>query len=153
MDVDEGDPSRGGQIEQDLVVAPDPGRLERRVAVRRALRRDRVVGRGDGTIRFAASRSSSSSRISAAFCSYVASGTPWTTSLTPTRSVANSGRSAASCGSSTSITSSDVKPFTPRFATSSSAGPSPLEPGDELVRPALLGASASPVPIVYESQS
>ena len=48
MDVDEGDPARRREAEQDLVVAPDPCGLLHRVAVGRALRSDGVIGGRDG---------------------------------------------------------------------------------------------------------
>src|SRR5207244_1383698 len=78
--------------------------------------------------------------------------------FTPISSETNSGRNTGSRGSSTSITSRDVKPLTPRFATRSrprAAGP----PGPEAAprrRTSWFGQrSASPteVPIVSESPS
>ena len=46
--------------------------------------------------------------MTATFVSYLAVGTPWTTSLTPIRTDANSGASASSAGSSWRMRSAEV---------------------------------------------
>ena len=98
-------------------------------------------------IRFGGSRVSSSSRMIATLPAYCESGTPWTTSLTPMSTLASSGRSASSCGSSSLMRSADVKPFTAGLpASSSSAIRSTSWFGQR-------SASATEVPMVYESPS
>ena len=81
---------------EDRVVPPDAGRLDARVAVRGALRRDRVVRRRDGDDSRSPAAWRGGRRGSRSHSPRTsAPGTPWTTSLTPTRIEAKSGASDA----------------------------------------------------------
>ena len=125
--VDERDPALGAQPGEDArctrrspPAAPRARRTPRPSASRcsRASRR-RGSGRGQ------AGRGSAS-RIAATSSRNRGAGTPWTTSLTPTRSEANpSSGSARSRGSWSRRTSAAVEPLTAWFATRTRRGPAP----------------------------